>query len=309
MRKKTKTIDAATGTQTTNTLTHAQIETALDIYTKAPVPDIREIGPAEQVIAIIAKASTDPRCNVEKMRSLLDMQMELLRDQRRIEYNVSMKAAQEEMKPIVRMAENEKKKYAKLEHVDNALRPIYSKHGFSLSFNSRRESDNTITILCDVLHEAGHHESKELNGAVDTTGAKGSANKTQIQGVGSTVSYLRRYLTLMIFNVVLINEDDDGSGGKKPPTPNDKFAPGVADVVNARPTAADEQEGITPEQVLIRAAEELKQRILSADTPARKGEIMMRNIRLLKELEIQSHQDKADEIRKLVEIADATAEN
>ena len=36
---------------------------------------------------------------------------------------------------------------------------------------------------------------------------------TAIQALGSTVSYGRRYLTLMIFNVALTNEDDDGVGG------------------------------------------------------------------------------------------------
>jgi hypothetical protein len=41
---------------------------------------------------------------------------------------------------------------------------------------------------------------------------KGRPNKTALHGLGSSVSYLRHYLTCMIFNVVMRGEDDDGNG-------------------------------------------------------------------------------------------------
>ena len=34
-----------------------------------------------------------------------------------------------------------------------------------------------------------------------------------MQGVGSTNSYLRRYITCNIFNIVVVGDDDDGTGG------------------------------------------------------------------------------------------------
>jgi hypothetical protein len=42
----------------------------------------------------------------------------------------------------------------------------------------------------------------------DTTGGKSS-----VQAVGSTNSYLRRYVACNIFNIVVVGDDDDGNGG------------------------------------------------------------------------------------------------
>lgn len=268
-----------------NAALSAMVE-ALPLNAVAPAAIVSP-SPAARMLALIEKSAGDPRTNTEKMRAMLDMQLELIREERRIAYNAAMKACQEEMQPIVRKADNEGKKYSKLEHVDNALRPIYSKHGFSLSFNSRREVDGTITMLCDVLHDSGHHEVKELNGALDLAGIKGNANKTQVQGVGSTVSYLRRYLTAMIFNVVFINEDDDGKGGKKDP---------AQDPFKAR-AAADAR---TPEQKRSEAADELILRMHEMKTLDKRGSALMKNIKLITSLE-EANDPRGAEIRKLAE--------
>ena len=42
----------------------------------------------------------------------------------------------------------------------------------------------------------------------DTTGGK-----TNVQAVGSTNSFLRRYIACNIFNIVVVGDDDDGTGG------------------------------------------------------------------------------------------------
>ena len=43
---------------------------------------------------------------------------------------------------------------------------------------------------------------------LDTTGGK-----SNVQAVGSTNSYLRRYVACNIFNIVVVGDDDDGVGG------------------------------------------------------------------------------------------------
>jgi len=171
--------------------------------------------PADQLLAVIAAAARDPQVDVQKMAQLLDMAERIKRMEQETVFNRAMKAAQDEIKPVVRDAENShtRSRYARLETIDERIRPIYTKHGFSLSFNSAEPREKgAVRVLCDVRHEAGHTKTYELEGALDLTGAKGSSNKTSIQGLGSSVSYLRRYLTLMIFNVTLKNEDNDGQG-------------------------------------------------------------------------------------------------
>jgi hypothetical protein len=43
---------------------------------------------------------------------------------------------------------------------------------------------------------------------LDTTGGK-----SDVQAVGSTNSFLRRYVACNIFNIVVVGDDDDGAGG------------------------------------------------------------------------------------------------
>ena len=66
-------------------------------------------------------------------------------------------------------------------------------------------------ITCKVAHKAGHTRDYQGDFPADVAGSQGKANKTAIQGYGSTLSYGRRYLTLLIFNVVLTDEDNDGN--------------------------------------------------------------------------------------------------
>lgn len=183
------------------------------------------------ILAVIARAAADPTVDVDKMQRLLDMQLRLMERQAEAAYNSAMKAAQDEMLPIARDAENEhtRSKYARLETIDAAIRPIYTRHGFSLSFNSAQPSGKgSMRMICTVRHDAGHSATHELEGDLDIAGAKGAANKTNIQGLGSTASYLRRYLTMMIFNIVLRNEDNDGNSTK---TITEKQADSIEDMI------------------------------------------------------------------------------
>jgi hypothetical protein len=60
------------------------------------------------------------------------------------------------------------------------------------------------------MHRDGHSRRYQCDLGIDDKGMKGGSTKTMVQGEGSTMSYGRRYLTLMIFNVALTKEDNDG---------------------------------------------------------------------------------------------------
>jgi hypothetical protein len=40
-----------------------------------------------------------------------------------------------------------------------------------------------------------------------------TGGKSEVQAIGSTNSFLRRYIACNIFNIVVIGDDDDGAGG------------------------------------------------------------------------------------------------
>ena len=55
---------------------------------------------------------------------------------------------------------------------------------------------------------SGHYEDSFMPAPLDTTGSK-----SEVQAVGSTNSFLRRYVLCNIFNIVVVGDDDDGTGG------------------------------------------------------------------------------------------------
>jgi hypothetical protein len=176
------------------------------------LPAQAEIPPilADSLLNFLARAMADPSINVDKLQVLLTMQHEIVARDARLQFNRAMSAAQGKMQPVLRDAVNDqtKSKYARLETIDAAVRPIYTRHGFCLEFNSEPTGGSYERIVCEVSHTSGHSKQFQLEAAVDTAGPQGRANKTPLHGLGSTVSYLRRYLTCMIFNIVLADDND-----------------------------------------------------------------------------------------------------
>lgn len=163
------------------------------------------------LIEFLARAVRDPSIDVHKLEAIYRMQREIVADDRREQFHDAMNAVQGEMQAVVRNALNSetRNKFATMEAVDAVVRPIYAKHGFSLSFSEAANDQPEMKIEC-VIRRRGHEETHHLSALSDMTGPKGTPNKTNVQGVGSSVTYLRRYLTCMIFNVAL-RDDNDGN--------------------------------------------------------------------------------------------------
>lgn len=164
------------------------------------------------VLEVIARAVRDPGTDVDKMERLFALQKEFLAEQAKSAFNVSFRAAKSEMRPVIKNKHNKQtdSNYANLEAVSEALDPIIDRHGFGLTFGTgTSDKDDHYRIVCDVLHDGGHERHYFADVPADTAGIKGTQNKTATHGFGSTMSYGRRYLKLMIFDIA--TKDDDGN--------------------------------------------------------------------------------------------------
>ena len=147
---------------------------------------------------------------IEKLTQLYNDQQD--RDAERA-FIADLVAAQAEMPRVIQNKVNAdtRKPYADLEAVNTVFVPIFTKHSFSLAFGTEQGAAEGLTrVVCDLSHREGHTRRYSLDIAMDTTGIKGSTNKTAVQGLGSSLSYARRYLTLMIGNCTVSGEDNDG---------------------------------------------------------------------------------------------------
>jgi len=78
-----------------------------------------------------------------------------------------------------------------------------------LSYSDEPQPSGEILIRGRLKHlPGGHYEDSFMAAPPDTTDGKST-----VQAVGSTNSFLRRYIACNIFNIVVVGEDDDGAGG------------------------------------------------------------------------------------------------
>ena len=170
------------------------------------------------LMSVISKAASDPAMDVDKLERLMGLYERLTARQAEQAFNEALSAAQAEMRPVAADASNPqtKSKYASHLALDNALRPIYTKRGFALSFNTLPGGpENTVRVVCNVSCH-GHSKSYQIDMPADGKGAKGGDVMTKTHATGSAVSYGIRYLLKMIFNIAVGDDDGNAAGAGDP---------------------------------------------------------------------------------------------
>lgn len=169
----------------------------------------------EAQAALIERLATNPDVSVEKLERLMAL-WEQAEDRRaRTAFHAAMADAQKAMRPVAADADNPqtRSRYASYAALDRALRPLYTEHGFGLSFNTAdAPGELMIRIVCDVSHVGGYAKVYHIDMPADGKGARGGDVMTRTHATGSAVSYGMRYLLKMIWNVAVGAErDDDGN--------------------------------------------------------------------------------------------------
>lgn len=192
---------------------------------------------SEGLLDVIARAARDPNVDIHKMERLLEMQERVHVRNAEAAFNVAMNAAQKEMRPIAANASNPqtKSRYASYDKLDKALRPIYTEHGFSLSFDEGESPKaDHVRVLCYVSHIGGHTRTYHRDMPADGKGAKGGDVMTKTHAAGAAGSYGSRYLLKGIFNVAVGDDDDDGNQPvEKISLDQEDVLAGLADAVGA----------------------------------------------------------------------------
>lgn len=182
--------------------------------TQAPIVQTDGTSDSAAIFQIIARLASNPNADPDKIERFLAMREKELDRIASQAFNRAMRAAQEEMRPISADAENTqtRSKYATYAKLDRALRPIYTRHGFALSFD---EGDSPkpdhIRCLAYVTHDDGHMRTYHKDMPADGKGAKGGDVMTKTHATGAAASYGQRYLLKGIFNVAVGEDDTDGN--------------------------------------------------------------------------------------------------
>lgn len=206
----------------------ANRSTAPLLDTNPDNPGVKDVAlvSSGDAMALFERLATDPNASVEKIERLMALWERGEERRAQGEFNAAMSDAQNDMKPVSADAWNPqtRSRYASYEKLDLALRPIYTGHGFGLSYNTADSPlVEHVRVICLVTHRAGYAREYHLDMPADGKGAKGGDVMTKTHAVGSAVSYGMRYLLKMIFNIAVAESDDDGnaaSGQPVPPAPD-----------------------------------------------------------------------------------------
>jgi hypothetical protein len=176
------------------------------------------------VLALIERVALDPRADVEKLERMLAMYERLKAKEAELAFNAAKGRILKKLAGI-KIVKNrsvlyeiekdrpqkgtyEAFRYAPLEEIDKHLRPLLAEEDMDLSY-SDEALEGGLLIRGRLKHSpGGHYEDSFMPAPLDTSGGK-----SNVQAVGSTNSFLRRYVACNIFNIVVVGDDDDGTGG------------------------------------------------------------------------------------------------
>jgi hypothetical protein len=178
----------------------------------ATAPVVAASASAE--LSTFERLASTPGMNVENLERLMQMHERMQARSAEQQFNAAMSAAQHAMRPIAADAENPstRSRYASYAQLDRALRPIYTTHGFGISFDTAdSHKDEHVRVLGYVTHTGGHARTYHVDMPADGKGAKGGDVMTKTHAAGAAMSYGMRYLLKMIFNVAVGEDDRDGN--------------------------------------------------------------------------------------------------
>jgi hypothetical protein len=189
-----------------------------------PVPAPMADSPST-VLTLIERVALDHRAGVEKLERMMAMYERLKAKEAELAFNGAKGRILKKLagikivknRPV--LPESDKRgpqkgtaeafKYAPLEEIDKHLRPLLAEEEMDLSYSDEPWDGGGILIRGRLKHlPSGHYEDSFMPAPLDTTGGK-----SNVQAVGSTNSFLRRYVACNIFNIVVVGDDDDGNGG------------------------------------------------------------------------------------------------
>lgn len=177
---------------------------------------IRDQPPPQEIIDLVRDPAVDPA----KLKSLLDMQTEQRMQTAAQAYAVAMSDAQSGMEPVRKDCENRQthSRYASYAALDRAIRQHYVSNGFSLEYNTEAmTASDVMRITCDVSHKAGFTKHFQIDIPVVTKGPQGRDVMTGTHATMSAVTYGKRALLKMVFNIAEYAEDDDGNAAGAQP--------------------------------------------------------------------------------------------
>ncbi|TYL87389.1 ERF family protein [Bradyrhizobium cytisi] len=170
--------------------------------------------------SVIERAAIDPNFDVDKLERLVAMQEASQQRNADHQFNEALARAEAEMSTISTNANNPqtKSRYATFARLDGEIRPIYTSHGFGIQFNTEPMGEPNMIRVVGMLSNGMIQRRFQVDMPIVTQGIRGQDMMTRTHATMSAISYGKRGLLVMMFNLA-IGDDDDGNGPRPPARP------------------------------------------------------------------------------------------
>src|SRR5215831_1130867 len=200
-------------TQTSDSATpHSAEPTNLGAGNAVSVAKHPNGGATSEVWSLIERLALNPQTNVETIERMMALHNKMVDEQKRAAFSADYVAMKPHLPLIVKEHLNTQtnSRYAKLEDINKVIDPILEQYHFATASKVVSQTDNLITVRCELWHNLGHVEATELSMPPDDQGIAGKVNKTRPHAIASTITYLKRVGFCALLNIST-GDDVDGN--------------------------------------------------------------------------------------------------
>lgn len=179
------------------------------------------------LLAVISRAAADPSCDIEKMERLMAMHERMQDKAAEAAFNAGMAQMQCEIPTVFEAAVNlhTGNSYATLDDITRIIKPIMQRHGFAITFKVDHQ-DKLISVTGILMHRDGHREQTTM--ALPADIGKG---RNEVQAVGSSTTYGKRYVLSALLNITTGETRDDDAQSSDGSDTAEMQAQVVADIL------------------------------------------------------------------------------
>jgi hypothetical protein len=168
---------------------------------------------AERDPLSLLRLAVEKGAGADELEKLAALAERLEANRARAAFAVALNACQGELTAIIRDDYNAHTKsgYVKLETLQAHIRPVYTRHGFSISWSQGEAREGLTRVVGRLYHIAGHSEQYQGDYPLDGVGAKGGSVMNPLQGTVSAHTYAQRDMLRLMFNLTIVDKDHDGN--------------------------------------------------------------------------------------------------
>lgn len=172
---------------------------------------MNEVAQINQVITVITpmdmlNKAVESGADLDKLEKLMGLQERWESREAHKNYLAAKTIFLADCPTVEKNKKGHNSKYSPLANTIKIVSPLLTECGFSYDWKIA-QINGDITVTCILSHRDGHSEECPLTASSDDSG-----NKNDIQALGSTVAYLKRYSFEAIIGIAAEDEDDDGKG-------------------------------------------------------------------------------------------------